>query len=125
VGIAIKEGHIGSVDDPITSYIPELEGQEMDEVTIRHLLNMPSGLKYSGESGGGEPLGDDAKTYYDPKIVPGAQQPIHGNDLRSMMKSSRWPSAFLLDPDSLAIQIAIRSRWIALRLNASCRQLSP
>jgi CubicO group peptidase (beta-lactamase class C family) len=68
VGIAIREGHIGSVDDPVTEYIPELEGQGMDKVTIRHLLAMSSGLEYSGEGGGGGPLGDDAKTYYDPNL---------------------------------------------------------
>ena len=68
VGIAIEEGHIGSVEDPITEYIPELKGPGMDEITIRHLLTMSSGLKYSGEGGGGGPLGDDAKTYYDPNL---------------------------------------------------------
>jgi CubicO group peptidase (beta-lactamase class C family) len=68
VGIAIQEGYIGSVDDPITEYLPELEGQGMNEVTIRHLLTMSSGLEYSGEGGGGGPLGDDAKTYYDPNL---------------------------------------------------------
>jgi CubicO group peptidase (beta-lactamase class C family) len=68
VGIAIQEGHIGSVDDPVTEYIPELEGQGMDKVTIRHLLTMSSGLEYSGEGGGGSPLGDDAKTYYAPDL---------------------------------------------------------
>jgi CubicO group peptidase (beta-lactamase class C family) len=68
VGIAIQEGHIGSVDDPVTEYIPELEGQGMDKVTIRHLLTMSSGLEYSGEGGGGGPLGDDAKTYYAPDL---------------------------------------------------------
>jgi CubicO group peptidase (beta-lactamase class C family) len=67
VGVAIEEGYIGSVDDPITEYLPELEGQGMNEVTIRHLLTMSSGLEYSGE-GGGRPLGDDAKTYYDPNL---------------------------------------------------------
>ena len=44
VGIAIQEGHIGSVDDPITEYIPELKGPGMEEITIRHLLTMSSGL---------------------------------------------------------------------------------
>jgi CubicO group peptidase (beta-lactamase class C family) len=68
VGVAIEEGHIGSVDDPITQYIPELKGQGMDEITIRHLLTMSSGLEYSGKGGGGGPLGDDAKTYYDPNL---------------------------------------------------------
>ncbi len=53
VGIAIKERYIGSVDDPITKYIPELKGPGMDKVTIRHLLMMSSGLKYSGEGSGG------------------------------------------------------------------------
>lgn len=68
VGIAIKEGHIGSVDDPITKYIPELKGPGIDKITIRHLLTMSSGLKYSGEGGGGGPFSDDAKTYYDPNL---------------------------------------------------------
>jgi CubicO group peptidase (beta-lactamase class C family) len=68
VGIAIEEGHIGSVEDPITEYIPELKGPGMDEITIRHLLTMSSGLKYSGEGSGGGPLGDDAKTYYTPNL---------------------------------------------------------
>ena len=68
VGVAIEEGHIGSVDDSITKYLPELEGPGMEEITIRHLLTMSSGLEYSGEGGGGGPLGDDAKTYYDPNL---------------------------------------------------------
>jgi CubicO group peptidase (beta-lactamase class C family) len=68
IGIAIREGHIGSVDDSVTEYIPELEGRGMDKVTLRHLLTMSSGLEYSGEGGGGGPLGDDAKTYYDPNL---------------------------------------------------------
>ena len=68
VGIAIEEGYIGSVDDPITKYIPELKRPGMDKITIRHLLTMSSGLEYSGEGGGGGPFGDDAKTYYDPDL---------------------------------------------------------
>ncbi len=68
VGIAIEEGHIGSVDDPITKYVPEFKGPRMDKITIRHLLTMSSGLEYSGEGGGGGPFGDDAKTYYDPNL---------------------------------------------------------
>ena len=68
VGIAIQEGYIGSIDDPITTYIPELKGPGMNKITIRHLLTMSSGLEYSGEGGGGGPFGDDAKTYYDPNL---------------------------------------------------------
>jgi len=57
VGIAIEEGYIGSVDDPITEYIPELKGPRMGKITIRDLLTMSSGLKYSGEGSGGGPSG--------------------------------------------------------------------
>jgi CubicO group peptidase (beta-lactamase class C family) len=53
VGIAIEEGYIGGVDDPITKYIPKLKGQGIVEITLRDLLTMSSGLAYSGEGSGG------------------------------------------------------------------------
>jgi CubicO group peptidase (beta-lactamase class C family) len=46
VGIAISEGHIKSVDDPITNYIPELKAQGFDAITIKNLLTMGSGIRY-------------------------------------------------------------------------------
>jgi CubicO group peptidase (beta-lactamase class C family) len=48
VGIAIDEGFIGSVDDQITYYLPELADRDVrfDDITIRDLLSMASGLEY-------------------------------------------------------------------------------
>ena len=48
VGIAIQEGYIKSVDEPITNYLPELAERDLrfKEITIRHLLLMASGLAY-------------------------------------------------------------------------------
>ena len=48
IGIAIEEGHIHSIDDSITSYLPELAARDprFSEITIRHLLLMASGLDY-------------------------------------------------------------------------------
>ncbi|MEM7114061.1 MAG: serine hydrolase domain-containing protein [Chloroflexota bacterium] len=46
IGIAIDEGHIASVTDPVTNYIPEL-GSAYDGITLRHLLQMQSGIAYS------------------------------------------------------------------------------
>ena len=48
IGIAIQEGYIHSVDDPITDYLPELAERDprFQEITIRHLLLMASGLEY-------------------------------------------------------------------------------
>jgi CubicO group peptidase (beta-lactamase class C family) len=67
VGIAIGEGHIKSVNEPITNYIPELleNDARFESITIRHLLTMSSGIKY--EEGGDLPWSeeaDDTKTYY-------------------------------------------------------------
>jgi CubicO group peptidase (beta-lactamase class C family) len=46
VGIAISEGYIKSLDDPITNYLPELKDQGFDAITIRNLLMMGSGIQY-------------------------------------------------------------------------------
>jgi CubicO group peptidase (beta-lactamase class C family) len=46
VGIAIDEGFIKSVDDPITNYLPELKDRGFDTITIRNLLTMGSGIRY-------------------------------------------------------------------------------
>jgi CubicO group peptidase (beta-lactamase class C family) len=64
VGIAIDEGLIGSVNDPVTDYLPELAARdpEFRKVTLRHLLTMSSGIRY--REGGFPSLGDDTYTYY-------------------------------------------------------------
>jgi CubicO group peptidase (beta-lactamase class C family) len=48
IGIAIDEGYIKSVDDPITTYLPELAERDprFNEITIQNLLMMASGLEY-------------------------------------------------------------------------------
>jgi hypothetical protein len=45
-GIAIAEGYIGGVDDKVIAYLPELRGRGFEDVTIRHLLTMSSGVRY-------------------------------------------------------------------------------
>lgn len=47
VGAAIRDGHIKSVDDPVTRYIPELAGSGYDGVTVAQLLTMTSGVKWN------------------------------------------------------------------------------
>lgn len=46
VGMAIKEGLIGSVADPITRYLPELKGSAWQDVTLRDLLQHTSGVTW-------------------------------------------------------------------------------
>jgi CubicO group peptidase (beta-lactamase class C family) len=62
-GIAIEGGAIGSADDPITDYLPELlaRDQRFGDITIQHLLDMNSGIHYVET---GLPNSDDTLTYY-------------------------------------------------------------
>lgn len=46
VGAAIKDGYIGSVDDQLVKYMPELSGSGYDGVSIKHLLQMTSGVRW-------------------------------------------------------------------------------
>ena len=67
IGKAIEEGYINSVNDPITTYLPELAERDpqFNEITIRHVLLMASGLEYTEM----RPLlfnGDDPLTTYFP-----------------------------------------------------------
>ena len=52
IGIAIEEGYIKSVNDPITDYIPELVERDsrFGDIQIRDLLMMASGLRYNDNS---------------------------------------------------------------------------
>lgn len=54
VGVAIKDGHIDSVQDQVVKYLPELKGSGYDGVTIEQILQMRSGVQWD-------------ETYNDPK----------------------------------------------------------
>jgi CubicO group peptidase (beta-lactamase class C family) len=89
VGIAIAEGHIGSVNDPVTRYVPELTAGDsrFERVTVRDLISMSSGLSYREYM---FPTSDSAKTYYYPDLrvlalsqsrveIPPAQRFLYNN----------------------------------------------
>ncbi|KLE33596.1 beta-lactamase [Aurantiacibacter gangjinensis] len=47
VGAALEDGSIESLDDPVTRYIADLQGSAYDDVTVRQLLTMSSGVRWS------------------------------------------------------------------------------
>ncbi|HWF76926.1 MAG TPA: serine hydrolase [Caulobacteraceae bacterium] len=47
VGIAIGEGAIGSVEDPVTRYAPSLAGSGYDGVRLKDVLQMSSGVRWN------------------------------------------------------------------------------
>lgn len=52
VGIAVEEGHIGGVEEPMSTYLPEWAGTEHDAITIEDVLHMASGLDWNEAYGG-------------------------------------------------------------------------
>jgi CubicO group peptidase (beta-lactamase class C family) len=46
LGAALLQGHIGSLDDPVTRTVSQLRGSAYDDVSIRHVLQMSSGVRW-------------------------------------------------------------------------------
>lgn len=62
IGCAIDDGLIGSENELVINYIPELKENGFENVTIKHLLQMTSGLDFNESYF--NPFGDAAKFYY-------------------------------------------------------------
>jgi CubicO group peptidase (beta-lactamase class C family) len=62
-GIAMKEGRIASVMDPVGKYLPEFNSDPCHEkILLYHVLTMSTGLDWS--ESGADPFSDNAKGYY-------------------------------------------------------------
>lgn len=59
VGAAIRDGHIKSMDDKVSDYIPQMKGSAYDDVSIRQLLTMTSGVRWNEDYG--DPNSDVAR----------------------------------------------------------------
>ncbi len=47
VGAAIADGKITSLNDKVSTYLPELKGSAYDDVSVRQLITMTSGVKWN------------------------------------------------------------------------------
>lgn len=67
IGMAIDDGYINSLNDPVTQYIPELLQVDPDyqNVTLEHLLSMKSGIAFKDTD---IPWHDKSKAYYHPHL---------------------------------------------------------
>lgn len=67
IGKAIQEGYIKSLDQPVGDFIPEYKDGMAASLTVRHLLQMTSGIPF-GESYS-SPFGYMAKCYYGEDLI--------------------------------------------------------
>ena len=62
IGVAIKEGKIKSVDQKVCEFLPNFCGENEKDLSIKHLLNMSSGLNWTEDYY--NPIGQTAEAYY-------------------------------------------------------------
>jgi len=46
VGASVQDGFIKSIDDPLTKYLPRFAGSAYEQVTVRNLIQMASGVRW-------------------------------------------------------------------------------
>jgi len=64
VGTALKSGAIASLEDPVTRYLPGLAGGGYEDVTVRQLLTMTSGVRWDEDYS--DPASDVARFLQEP-----------------------------------------------------------
>ncbi len=97
IGMAIDDGYIKSVNDPITDYIDFPDKNSFSKITIQHVLDMRSGIKFNENYF--NPFGDIAKYYY-------------GTNLKKYMKHLRVEAA----PGKKFKYISLNTQLLALIL---------
>ncbi|HWQ72433.1 MAG TPA: serine hydrolase [Desulfitobacteriaceae bacterium] len=68
IGMAIEDGFIQSEEQPVSTFISELDGTEFANITIKELLMMRSKIAYHQGNFWILWFGDGAKTYYYPDL---------------------------------------------------------
>lgn len=86
IGIAIRDGKIQSVDDPVTKYVPSLAGNGYNGVSIKNVLQMSSGIDWDEEGVAGT---DIINLVLDP-ILDNATFGVAGRTLDEFATSSEW-----------------------------------
>ncbi|MFM7505331.1 MAG: serine hydrolase domain-containing protein, partial [Rubrivivax sp.] len=59
VGAALHDGRIRSLDDKVSDYVPAMKGSAYDDVSLRQLLTMTSGVRWNEDYG--NPASDVAR----------------------------------------------------------------
>lgn len=83
LGAAIRDGSIASLDDSVARYIPEMRGTPYEEVTVRQLATMTSGIRWNEDYT--DPASDVARMGNYP-AAPGEDQIV--NQLRSLPREA-------------------------------------
>ncbi len=103
IGIALEEGHISSIDDLITDYVPELAGSGYDGVTIEDALTMSSGVVFDEDYD--NPISDVNRLFF----ALAAGQPM--TDTLASLERAREPGTYntYISADSIALGLVLEA----------------
>ena len=73
VGAAIKDRFIKSIEDKVSDYIPNLKGSAYDDVSIKQLLTMTSGVRWNEDY---EDKNSDVALFNEHKAEPGVDATV-------------------------------------------------
>jgi CubicO group peptidase (beta-lactamase class C family) len=86
VGMALSEGKFASLDDKVAKYVPQLAGCAYGESTIRNILRMASGVKFSEVYDGN----DDLTRFVRIRIAEGSIAALKAFDTRDAEQGARF-----------------------------------
>lgn len=89
VGIAVSDGAIHSIEDPVSTYVPELADTEYGKTPIRALLQMSSGIAFSETYQPGDDSAKLGEALFPPKS-PGAVAAIKQFNTRVAPPGTRF-----------------------------------
>ncbi len=73
IGFALEDKSIGSLDDKASKYLPELAGYTYGDTSLRNLLRMSSGVKFTEDYGGQDDLARFAEIWGKRNLVEAIQ----------------------------------------------------
>jgi CubicO group peptidase (beta-lactamase class C family) len=98
IGVALAEGRIRSVDDPAAAYVPGLADTEYGRTSLRHLLQMSSGVRFSETYSGRD---DVARLFVETVVQEGAG----GVEAVKPYNERGWPSGTIFSYASVETQV--------------------
>ena len=118
IGIAVSEGKIKSIDDPVSAYVPGLAAAEYGKTSFRYPLHMSSGVAFTENYDGND---DIAQLSRDLFVAPG-KDPVASVaqfNARVVPPGTRWHYA---SAETEILGLVLRARHRRARGGLSPRQ---
>jgi CubicO group peptidase (beta-lactamase class C family) len=118
IGAAIHDGSIAGVDQPIIDYLPELSGSSYEGVTIRHLLQMASGVSWVENT---DDLNTDVAEHYI-KVIAARKSNYIVNYLRTRPRANPPGAQFYYNTGDTFLLSHILGRATGMKVADYCSQ---